>query len=1251
MSVVDELFAEEQPKKKQSVVDELFEEEKQLTPESFVESMPSFMKLGGQTALQKQKNIKAKKEHYEATTKKRATELPAQVYKKAEQMKALAEGPEKEWFKSEVQKIERPAERMLEAQAGKAEEKPSAVDELFAGESEEQRRRRTDPDWYKTPWQKRLSASWKGVEGPRTGKIAKAPTDAPETYGDPMREAEKLFGAPFRAAGGLAHGLQKWGKWFGGYLADPETAGESPGFLRSISQSAYESTMMHEGKIKHLTDVGTEAAKDLKMHLIPEVVKFERATGELGPEDVLTENEQLAAGGLMLVSELFGYAPVMKGLRLGRGGPGYKGAARHTRKALKAGGLKITQAEAEFIGKSIMNAPSHPASVKQFHDTLYSIAQRMGKTKGEAAAIAREGLRRIGSEGQHLYKTGAYLKMPMSQKKALELQVGEAKRSALAMEPPTFPVKKTGNEPWKPVIPGVPEHRTQWIRPRELKLGAGRPKLSASRIPGIGYLGYGSGAAKGSAEMGRPGTAYQQRLTAEGTEGAKVLRKQFGEPAKEVEFAYITDLRDNFAVRDKMVQQISDFKKALDDPKISPDAALKTEANIQATAAQLEEYERGLEVAMKRTGLKEAEVYAGFKAKTPGQKQAAQAFEDAMKELKAESKRLGLKHGEREYYMPRIEKPEMKKIRRETQSGRGWGGVKTGFAKRRQEYGGTTVAGTSERGFIEEPSTIYALRKQSQGVAGGSMIHEKMYTKNYGTLITDDLARQYGKANAEHLINDIHFRDMLHKKGMSIHRGRLGENTGKSWILDRGTAEMLAEKLNPQAYDMVFSKHWNKFHNWMKGWMTILRPSFVERNVFFGNVWNAWLADVDLATSPYLAAKVQLKLAKKKPFDLIKGGVTQRMAESAEKLLPAKLAGKVTDKQLEKWMRWGVEDGVPAGGMFGAELGAQKYWFPVMKLNKKLNILGEDNFRWAIYIDSLKKGMGRREAMSRVAKVAFNYDELAAFGKVARQIWSFSTWNLKNWGLQIASLLNKPDRFSQFVRAWTGIQNLDPLDPVELESIPEELWDIMPAFVPGIRDADTGGRVWYIGSGLFPQLNLFQLTPDRVFATAAEMFNLPARFLLEALFRKGEEGKPAYWGTHPRDPTVRYSLVPGWVHGLLKYARIVNPTSYKMLKFSLGAREVGGQWKWPKDMEEFFNLHPGVGLLTRITRAKPDQTYNTFMSVFVPGKKHVMNQVVLDNYIVQKFGKLMEELEEKEMQGKQLDIIPDVQFPLRHEYE
>ena len=105
-----------------------------------------------------------------------------------------------------------------------------------------------------------------------------------------------------------------------------------------------------------------------------------------------------------------------------------------------------------------------------------------------------------------------------------------------------------------------------------------------------------------------------------------------------------------------------------------------------------------------------------------------------------------------------------------------------------------------------------------------------------------------------------------------------------------------------------------------------------------------------------------------------------------------------------------VLSGLKAGGRGVQALNPMSKRNILMRMVGKANRTGEDLARWALFSDRLRKGYTARAAARAVAKYIFNYDEISRFGQVAKRFIPFATWNLKNWGMQISTLLNKPDK-------------------------------------------------------------------------------------------------------------------------------------------------------------------------------------------------------------------------------------------------
>ncbi len=998
-----------------------------------------------------------------------------------------------------------------------------------------------------------------------------------------MKTADDYLGAPFRAMGGVAKGVQDWARYGAKYLADPENIRqekEPRKLLDTVGRSV--------GNIDpiYMADVTEEAARVI-------------AGRELGP------GERLSAQLYGMLFELFAPGQSMKALRMGRGAPAGEAVASKLAKSFRKAGVDIAEDTARRMADDIVSGATHPERVAKARRYARKYgAKQAGKEAG--AQAERTLIQKMGEQGKHLETSGLQARLPMRAKRAEAIQ--------------------------KEVTP--------------VALGAER--TGVHRIaPVVGDFVYGAGLPKGTAEALRPSQAFAARASEEAVEGGRAIEKAMVTEARSSEVSTIRDMQYNLRRRDEYAKAVSEAKD---------------EASRAAATDVLAQKDRELVIALKRSGLSESEARAGYEAASKQEKQMVRVMDQDLADMRKLERQYGIDVGkvDSDAYVYRDLSPEAKRLRREVLGGKGARKAEK-FTKGRQEYLSTSVGGgTRNIDFEQRMGHWYASRKKAHALAVSNKMAERQILRGYGRRITDNDVARWQLRDIDELANNMRYQADLERRGLKVYEA----TDGARYVLDSRLAKTVEKMLNPDEMGK-YMRGWTKINNWWKARATVLRPGFVFRNVLGGNIWQLWQADVDIIPSMARAAKAMRKISQRGLKN--NGTITRTMLKQIEgnatkdigKVARLEKVGKYT---LDEAIDIGLANGVEGGGFFGAELGHSGKMgstigqavnpfsskFGIMQLNAKANRMGEDMARWALFLDKLGKGYSPRESASWVAKYIFNYNELAAFGKGIKQVIPFATWNFKNWGMQITSMLNKPDKFLNFSNMWHRIQDLDPLTEDEQANIPD--WaERSEAFFMPFKNGKEGERQFFLGGGIFPVISAKQLAPDKILPTLGTMVQPILRSLVEEIFEAADEESISFFGTNRR-PDESMVRAPNWIVGLMDWARDNSPNTYALLadEDGLGIEPTRHYftgtpdgYKWDMELAEKINtFDPGMGLLNRLFRHSDERMYNTFLSTIFGFKLYDYTEDKQLRYREEKLKKIIEALNKLRKKRRQTGTLP-----------
>jgi len=232
-------------------------------------------------------------------------------------------------------------------------------------------------------------------------------------------------------------------------------------------------------------------------------------------------------------------------------------------------------------------------------------------------------------------------------------------------------------------------------------------------------------------------------------------------------------------------------------------------------------------------------------------------------------------------------------------------------------------------------------------------------------------------------------------------------------------------------------KGWNKVQTYLKAAM-IATPGFLNRNIY-GAFFNAWLDGVNV-NEIFRSAQMTTRVARYSHDNQVS------FVEAARAL-----AKDSDDALMDRYVKL-LEVGVRGGGqaidavelqiglrnarnlemLIGGRKGGKQYsvsfkpWSPRFapyQSIRSLNSWIEDIVRLGVGMDTMRWGGNVDDALKRIAKSQFDYDELTQFERRwMRRFFPFYTWTRKNVPYQLDQLARNPAKFNKIL---AGKRNLE----------------------------------------------------------------------------------------------------------------------------------------------------------------------------------------------------------------------------------
>jgi hypothetical protein len=240
-----------------------------------------------------------------------------------------------------------------------------------------------------------------------------------------------------------------------------------------------------------------------------------------------------------------------------------------------------------------------------------------------------------------------------------------------------------------------------------------------------------------------------------------------------------------------------------------------------------------------------------------------------------------------------------------------------------------------------------------------------------------------------------------------------------------------------------FWKTWDKVQNYLKSAM-IATPGFVNRNIF-GAFFNAWLDGVNL-NEIVRSAKMTHEVANYarsrqvsvlKAAKALEAGDPNRWKNYVELLEMGVRGGgqAVNAVELQIGLRQarnlefliGQRDKtgrlVPGGKQYNVSWKAWSPRFAPYQAVRSVNSWVEDVVRLGVGMDTMRWGGTADDALARIAKTQFDYDELTGFErKWMRRFFPFYTWTRKNVPYQLKQLGAHPEKYNRLLSAKRNLE-------------------------------------------------------------------------------------------------------------------------------------------------------------------------------------------------------------------------------------
>ncbi|MBT97041.1 MAG: hypothetical protein CL902_00225 [Dehalococcoidia bacterium] len=426
----------------------------------------------------------------------------------------------------------------------------------------------------------------------------------------------------------------------------------------------------------------------------------------------------------------------------------------------------------------------------------------------------------------------------------------------------------------------------------------------------------------------------------------------------------------------------------------------------------------------------------------------------------------------------------------------------------------------------------------------------------------------------------------------------LSKNEWGPWVLLGSDATLNAEvKAVIDAFAQVndpamfgkegsFWRGWDKFQTYLKAAM-IATPGFVNRNIF-GAFFNAV---IDGVNPQYLFKSLTMTTSVAK----------RAMKEQVTFYEAAKAFRNEGVKDFDQYVTL-LETGVRGGGqavssveldhglrnagwrslemLIGRPGGTGKQWsvswkpwsprFVFYQSVRSVNSYVEDIVRLGVGMDTMRWGGDANDAIARIAKTQFDYDELTQFERQwAKRFFPFYTWTRKNVPYQLNQLARHPAKYNRIL----AIKRNMELGTKEEDIVPDYFLEPFGVRTPW---SGAGGVIYSAPDIPFQDLARYdplRKGPKQAGQNVLSMLTPILKAPLEAAF-----GKQIYSGV---PFTGRYQLAPVAITGIPGLSQIMEQSGF--IK-----RASNGDLKMrDHHIYVFTNMLPTLGLLRRLFPNEP----------------------------------------------------------------
>jgi len=240
---------------------------------------------------------------------------------------------------------------------------------------------------------------------------------------------------------------------------------------------------------------------------------------------------------------------------------------------------------------------------------------------------------------------------------------------------------------------------------------------------------------------------------------------------------------------------------------------------------------------------------------------------------------------------------------------------------------------------------------------------------------------------------------------------------------------------------------------------------------------------------------------------------------------------------------------------------------------RSVNSWVEDIVRLGVGMDTMRWGGNADDALRRIAKTQFDYDELSEFeNKVMRRVFPFYTWTRKNVPYQLEQLARNPAKFNKIL---AGKRNLE-LGTKEEDIVPDYFLEPFGVRLPF---KNKGATVYSAPD--FPFQDLARYDPfDRAGGGAGQVARGVASMLTPILKAPLETafGKQLYNGV---PFTGRFQLAPAAISKFPGMSQALQGIGWMK-------KGPAGEWKM-RDHHIYLvtNMLPSLGFLRRIAPNEP----------------------------------------------------------------